>query len=262
MQSMHGWVWLQPVWLLMNFVFMKVKHNIKSNIGILVSVILCLPFNDILCQEVEKIVNNYFNTVHIDSIRAVKAAYLEVESYYENSPRNYVIPLPAQSNHSIHRTYRCWPGYHKTEVYKDETLIATFYSIEDSASLNFANHYTTLNLKPVKFEFYPILAERYINEGKSIKLVGEKKIDECYFHEIRVKLPGKSFVFLYFDQASGLLNYIKQDNGIITQVSDYKKVNNFLIPFSITKSKDGVKFFESKLVKIDIDECLGIGEFR
>src|SRR5947209_1491040 len=100
--------------------------------------------------------------------------------------------------------------------------------------------------------FNPLL--QYLNAGVPGELKGKRQLPGAEAYEVRLSPKGEPTVTLYFDTSSFLLlreDYELEDGELKISYSDYRKVNNVLLPFHIQEESPGqtlsVTFDEQRL---------------
>lgn len=99
------------------------------------------------------------------------------------------------------------------------------------------------------------------NKGFSAKYLGKEKVGEIYCHKIELTKNVNKNLYYFDTNTYMLIKEIKKEETLM--YSDYKKVGNFLMPFTIESSspkKDGD--FIMLINKIDINKVFPTNTFK
>ncbi len=223
----------------------------------------------VYAQSAQEIIANYFDTVSHGDIRnwsQIKSAYIESRSVYsaaeyEGKP-DFTLSKP-----TTHKLYRVWPDQSREDLYQDSSLVSSFFHLRKE------QFFVMGNMEPMPmssgpyepyFEFDPVRIRNLMDKAKSIELVGTVDMQGINCFEVRLHLKELVWRF-YFNAHTFLLEFWSNSpdgaGETLTKVYDYKRVENFLIPMSEVKSRNGVIFFSATRSRVDLNVDIDPGRF-
>lgn len=97
-----------------------------------------------------------------------------------------------------------------------------------------------------------------MQKSRSIKLLGIKQFPVEGLHCYEIKITGKDRdCILYINTDTFLLEYFNRmkdgDMSFLVKYSDYKKIDDFLMPMSDYSMRNGIVFYWKNIRRIDIN---------
>lgn len=230
-------------------------------IKLLLTCAICIPLT-LSGQDAKYILQQYFDTVSNGDVRnweKIKSVYRESSSSYSQEAFEQKNPNFASNKATIQKMYRVWPDKSRVDLYEDSILVSSFYHVKK-------DHFFVMgNMLPMPmssgpyepyFEFEPIIIKHVLDKTKSIKLIGIRELDglKCYV----IRADTKDLIWhLYFNVTTFLLEYwnnsLDGDTSSLTKVFNYKKFDEYLIPTSEIKTRNGVAFFYSNVIDLKLN---------
>ncbi|MEI9919700.1 MAG: hypothetical protein WDO14_12990 [Bacteroidota bacterium] len=246
----------------MDLPYSKVPRQGQGSPIIILWIALTLFSNVLFAQSANDVLENYFKVVSngdINNWDKIKTAYLETSDTFVQ-PGNQNVPSLLSQKGSRQKMYRVWPDMSMTEVFDDTVVSASYYHVKGKHFLIFKqNPPIPLPTGPYEpyFEFEPVMVYHALKKNKQVENLGLKNIGTCECFDIKIVTKNLIWHF-YINPDNSLLEYWSNstdgEETTITRVFNYAKIDNYLIPLSESKSRDGHDFFWSKrnVVKLNI----------
>jgi hypothetical protein len=216
---------------------------------------LCLFISSVLtfAQNPTEILNHYLDTVSLgdrSKWAKIKSMYATSTTYFNNSVYTSQVDFRNSNPPSYAKTYKVWPDYDKEELYNDSSYTGVpskFYYLKDKDVIVLNNgmpKQETRHDEKRRFEFTPTRILTYMKESKKVLFRGLKKIpgEDLEFFEILITTRSEEHYFL-FDTSTYLLKAeFFPETNIHWLYSDYRDINGYLIPGTISGLKDGMLF--------------------
>lgn len=224
-------------------------------------------------QDARDIVNRYLDTVsngNIDNWNKIRSTYTESEVYYSQQDFEQKVDFLKSDKAHFHKSYRVPPYHHKIEIYEDSTftkMLSAFYFLQKRTILLLGNIPPIIKPAPPPEDDYltdhvPVRVWKLLQESRSVELLGVKHFPveglQCY--EVKIAEKDRTCL-LYINTATFLLEYYNRrkdgDMSFLVKFSDYKKIDDFLIPMSDYSMRNGIVFYWRNIRKIEINADIG-----
>ena len=219
-------------------------------------------------QDAIEIVSRYLNKVsngNVDNWNKIKSIYTESEVYYSQQDFEQKVDFLKSDKAHFHKSYRVSPNQ-KIDIYEDSTFankLSTFYFLESKTIILLGNIPPIIKPPPPHDEGFtsdhlPLQIRNLMQKSRSVELLGVKEFPveglQCY--EIKISAKQGNYV-LYINTDTFLLEYYNGrkdgDLSFLIKLSDYKKIEEFLIPMSEYTMRNGVVFHWTSIRKIEIN---------
>lgn len=240
-------------------------------------IIVALFPTSIFGQDARAIVNHYLDTVsngNIDNWNRIKSIYKESEAYYSQNDFEQRVNLFKPDKSSFIKSFRVLPYNFKHDIYSDSSfqiLTSSFYYLKEKTVLLLDNTPPIIKQAPSRDEFYsahlPVKISKLMSKSRSVELLGIKEfpLDELLCYEIKMTAKGRSYL-LYINTETFLLEYWNdredEDLSILTRFSNYRQVDEFLVPMSESLLRNGTTFFWEHTKRYLINSKIDIEMFN
>ncbi len=213
-----------------------------------------------LAQDSKTIINSYIDsTGGIDNWRKIKSMYKESQARYKQ-PQYESPPISGLESQpfNLSITHRKWnPDRQKSATYGTGTLKMEIYSKGSTSYILFPNMEP---VEPVTGPKYHLLLAVELfdimnsDQRKLIKYLGTEKIENNDYYVVQVPLRHAT-LNCYFNIRSGLLDYtfLPKNKTRYTKTWDYRAIGDVKYPFQSMMINNGVKFFESRVTKLEFN---------